>query len=330
MCLGQTRQGVELAPEFLREFDLIKDLEKVGWQVEDQGDIGFQSKNRSSNDVFEKISQYSEGLSALVTSLAEEGNACLNVGGDHGIGFATISGLLRVYPKMGVVWVDAHGDMNTPETSPSGNFHGMPLAALMREPSKKFDKVFPWDRPQLLPENVILLGVRSLDVGEKEILERRKVHLITMESILEEGMEAIAKRCVEYFQRRGVEDVHISFDIDALDPKVAPATGTPCDNGLALQDAVHLNSVLQKKFHIVGMDLVEVNPSIVTDSNAVSSTLNAAKKLVLAAFGSAQVARQSSSGQKAAQKTAKGTSRSSVPQKKRAKTRVKIQSTAFA
>ncbi len=307
LSLGQLHRGVELAPEFLRQYGLIERLEKLGWHVDDQGDfevaIGAISEGSLGGvsgtlpsalsdglgeDRLKRISLYCWKLSRMISLLATEGQRVLTLGGDHSVAVASISGLLEAHPDLGVVWVDAHGDVNTPETSPTGNFHGMPVAALLGERSNTITHCFDWLSEKLSDTRIAFVGVRSIDPGEAEILRRRNIMVYTSQEVQELGMARVAEEVLAHLKRNGAGPLHVSFDIDSLDPEYAPATGTAEENGLSLIDAKFLCQYLSRNSELVGLDMVEINPSIAGRSEDVERTMESAIQVVQSAFALVQ------------------------------------------
>jgi arginase len=206
------------------------------------------------------------------------------VGGDHAIGLATIAATLRRHPSAGVVWVDAHGDMNTPANTPSGNFHGMPLGLLLGEFSREAEKPFGWVDVRLDPRRLVVIGARDFDPGEIELVARLGIRVFTMEEVRELGMAAVLDQAQEHFDRSGTGPLHLSLDIDALDPMHAPATGTPVASGLTLHESLQICRYLSRTRRLAAMDLVEVNPDLGATEAEAQATADAALQLIWAAL----------------------------------------------
>lgn len=209
-------------------------------------------------------------------------------GGDHSIAFGSISGLLRnTRPEdLCVLWVDAHIDMNTNATSPSGNMHGMPVSLLVKELRKEWPTVpeLEWSQAQLSVKNFCWIGLRSIDYYERKMMEKLGVHYYDMRDIESKGIEKVVQLALEAINPCGTKKLHVSFDIDALDPVHANSTGTPVVGGLTLREGVFLMEQVFKTGTLSSMDLVEVNPCL-GDAKDVKSTLNSAKLIIQAALG---------------------------------------------
>ncbi len=245
---GQKRAGVDLGPQLMRtQF-------KPGAYC-DHGDIHefhtqHSDKTKRAWNVISKLEERAKQALAQNETL-------LTIGGDHSIAAGTISATLHHYPNARVVYMDAHGDINTPETSPTGNLHGMPLAAVLNLFAN------PLANATLKPENLFFIGVRDLDEGEKEIIARNQIQIVTARDVRENKKAALEK--FKRWLRLSSEPVHFSFDVDALDPDSVKATGIHVENGLSPAEAKSFTKLLQKEARIVAVDLVELNPAVTTN-----------------------------------------------------------------
>ena len=244
MDLGSGRRGVDMGPSAIRIAGIADRLRELGHKVVDDGDIGI--KNMEELKVGDERARYMDEIARASALLArkierimERRHFPLVLGGDHSIAVGTVSGISafcrRQEKRLGLLWIDAHGDLNTPETSPSGNIHGMPLAALLGYGVKALTGV-AGSFPKLEPENVALVGIRSLDPGEKSRLKETGVQVHTMADIDRHGVHRIMEKALARITK-GADYVHVSFDLDAVDPTVAPGVGTPVKGGLDYREA---------------------------------------------------------------------------------------------
>lgn len=203
-----------------------------------------------------------EAVAAAAFGAASQGRFALTIGGDHSVAVGSIFGLQSYWQNLGVIWVDAHADFNSPTTSPSHNFHGMPLAALCNVFTLRDVKSFDWFRPCLRPEDVVIIGARNLDPGETRALRKLGVRVHSSQEVKQRGMLAVAHDALDYLLAQGQRPLHLSFDIDALDGEIVPGTGTPEPEGLNLDETALLCESLRGSGLLVGMDLVEINPDL--------------------------------------------------------------------
>jgi arginase len=203
-----------------------------------------------------------QAAAAAAFNSASNRRFALTIGGDHSVAVGSIFGLHSHWQDLGVIWVDAHGDFNTPATSPSSNFHGMPLAALCNMFSLLQVKSFDWFRPCLNPADVVIIGARNLDPGEARMLQDVGIRVYSSREVMERGMAAVTRDAMDYILAKGPRPLHLSFDIDALDGDLVPGTGTPEPDGLQLDEALVLCRELRNSGLLVGMDLVEINPDL--------------------------------------------------------------------
>lgn len=264
MDLGQGRRGVDMGPSALRYGRLEEHLEAVGHDVQDLGDIDVPAAEELgvAYDVpgggmgyLDEIRKACEATVEALLKLPEEVFPVV-LGGDHSIAIGSVTGCSR-RQRTGVVWVDAHGDFNTPATSPSGNIHGMPLAALCGVGDERLVDL-AWPGAKVRPEDVVLIGVRDLDGGEKKLMREAGVTVYTMKEVDRMGLPRIAE---ETMGRLGaLPRLHVSFDADVLDPEIAPGVGTPVAGGLSYREAHLLMELFSDSGRVTSLDLVEVNP----------------------------------------------------------------------
>lgn len=288
MDLGSGRRGVDMGPSAIRIAGLHERLRELGNRVVDEGDLDI--KNMEEIRVGEMKARYlkeitraSRVLSAKVEKFMMRGHFPLVLGGDHSIAVGTISGIAafcrRKRKKLGLLWIDAHGDINTPSTSPTGNIHGMPLAAVLGLGPKELAHV-AGSYKKIDPANVALVGIRSLDDGEKKHLKQTGVHVFTMPDIDRQGIHRVMKKALARVSD-GTDYVHVSFDLDAVDPTVAPGVGTPVKGGFDYREAHLIMEFIYDSKVMTSLEIVEVNP-ILDEHN---SSAEFAVELVQSAFG---------------------------------------------
>ena len=256
MDLGANRRGVDMGPSALRYARLLEQLEDLGYTVEDLGDVpvSLARASRRRGRGLAYLAEIRAAALVLKERLAAlpEGVFPIVLGGDHSLSMGSVAGAARGR-RVGVVWVDAHADFNTPETSPSGNVHGMPLAVLSGLGHPRLTEVFR----AVDPKDVVLVGVRSLDPGEKRLLKEAGVRVYTMHEVDRLGVARIAEEVLKHLQ--GLP-LHVSLDADVLDPTLAPGVGTPVPGGLTYREAHLLMEILAESGRVQSLDLVEVNP----------------------------------------------------------------------
>jgi arginase len=261
--LGQERRGVDMGPSAIRYAGLEERLASFGCTVVDRGNLATTEPEAlavgdESARFLSEILEACAGLASLVEDVVEEGGLPLVLGGDHSIAVGTLAGLRRAAGAPGgAIWIDAHGDLNTPATSPSGNVHGMPLAAALGLAGAAFAHP-ALELPAVDPRRVVLLGVRSLDPAERTLIRETGIRAITMTEIDRIGIERAVQEAID--RVAGASFVHVSLDLDALDPEIAPGVGTPVKGGLTYREA-HLACEDLAESGLVGsLELVEVNP----------------------------------------------------------------------
>ncbi|OGU77121.1 MAG: arginase [Ignavibacteria bacterium RBG_16_34_14] len=273
MDLGADRRGVDMGPSALRIAGLKEKLEKLGYKIIDSGDIFIQimEKQKISNPKLKylgEILKTSRILAGKVEKVLERGDFPLCLGGDHSIAIGTIAGIAsyckRHRQNLGVIWVDAHSDMNTDETSPSGNIHGMPLAASLGIGHEKLVNFYGF-APKIKPENCALIGIRSVDELERENIRKLNLPVYTMTDIDKLGIHRIIVKVLKQFREK-VDHIHVSFDLDSVDPSIAPGVGTPVPGGLSYREAHLLMESIAECGCMSSLEITEVNP-ILDDKN---------------------------------------------------------------
>ena len=286
---GQRKPGVRLAPQALRDFGLVEDLRRTGLEVLDRGDIRWEhplQEAETGSSWYRLNASANRQLFEATRSFRSSNQRVLTLGGDHGLALGTIAGVLSAQPETGIIWIDAHADLNSLSTSPSGNFHGMPVAGLLGLFEPELADCFPWLPSPLWPERLVYIGVREIDPGERERITRLGIEWIPPEVVAVQGPEWAIHTALKALRRTLPKEapIHLSFDIDAVDPKDAPATGTPVPSGIEGQNAVTLVRTLAETGRLESMDLVEVNPTLGENPAALFETLSLAKQLALQAF----------------------------------------------
>jgi arginase len=260
--LGAGRRGVDMGPSAIRYAGLGERLTELGLEVEDRGNVDAAlPETVAAGDeharFLPEIKATCERIAAEVTVADREGLVPIVLGGDHSIALGSVGGMAAARGAGAALWFDAHGDLNTPETTPSGNVHGMPLAASLGVADGAFASEL-WPLPALDPERTMLIGVRSLDEGEKEVVRRLGLGVYTMSELDRRGVEEVLREVLE--RARGAAFVHVSLDMDVVDPEVAPGVGTPVRGGLSYREA-HLAMELVAESELLdSLEVVEVNP----------------------------------------------------------------------
>jgi arginase len=275
MDLGQQRRGVDMGPSALRYAGIYERLARLGCQVEDAGNVLVPVREQRDVQAHQWTESGSGGLrhlpavTAICRSIYEVASSCSNtpelpvfMGGDHSIAIGTVSGAACAGP-LGLIWIDAHGDFNTPETSPSGNIHGMPVAALVGRGHPDLVDL-GYAGPKLRPQEIAMIGIRDLDDPEREALAGAGIHVYTMRDIDELGMATVARRALSHLNH--LPRIHVSLDMDSIDPDVAPGVGTPVPGGLTYREAHLLMEILAESGKTASIDVVEINP-ILDDGN---------------------------------------------------------------
>src|SRR6059058_5359944 len=287
--LGQSRRGVDMGPSAVRVAGLEARLEQLGHVVEDAGNITVAiAEQKKEGDPHAKylkeITATCTKHAELVLKTLEAGKVPLVLGGDHSVGAGTVAGVAEFYrrhgQKVGLIWIDAHTDINTPDSSPSGNVHGMPLAAIMGLGPADLANIFNFS-PKVLPENVVIIGVRDIDQTEKDNIRRSGItEVYTMRDIDERGMRTVIEEALRT-AGRGTAGYHVSLDMDWIDPEDAPGVGTPVRGGATYREAHLAMEIIADHGRMTSFEIVEVNP-VIDEHNR---TADLAVELSLSAFG---------------------------------------------
>lgn len=270
------------------EAGLIDQITELGWKVKFDGHHQFEEVNASSDPPIgilknpRLVSRVTEAVAKVVGDHARKGELPVTLGGDHSLAMGTISGTLSVHPETCVIWVDAHADINTIESTESGNIHGMPVSFLLGLGSKISE--FSWVKPLLKAEHLVYIGLRDVDAGEKRILRENNIKAFSMHEVDKYGIGKVVEMALDHVNPNRDRPIHLSFDVDALDPSVAPSTGTPVRGGLTFREGHYICEAIHETGLLVALDLMEVNPSL-SDDASVRQTVQVGCSLVRSALG---------------------------------------------
>ncbi|MGF2614191.1 arginase [Rossellomorea vietnamensis] len=273
MDLGQMRRGVDMGPSAIRYAGVAERLERLGHTINDLGNIEIAQPERvhTSDSALRNLTAVAEGnqkLADSVDKVIENKDFPLVFGGDHSIAIGTLAGVSKHYENLGVIWYDAHGDLNTSDTSPSGNIHGMPLAVSLGIGDESLTGIGGYT-PKVKPENIVIIGARSLDEGERELINERGIKVFTMHEVDRMGMTKVMEEAINYLKDK-TDGVHLSLDLDGLDPSDAPGVGTPVMGGISYRESHLAMEMLAESNLITSAEFVEVNP-ILDDKNRTAS-----------------------------------------------------------
>ncbi len=258
--LGAGRRGVDMGPSAIRYAGLKERVQSLGLECADWGDVtvAVAEATEAGSPNARYLAQIKETcgrVATLVGDATSAGLVPLVLGGDHSVAMGTLGGMARAHGAGGVLWIDAHGDLNRPATSPSGNVHGMPLAAALGVAGPEFESL-DWPTPSI--ERAVLFGIRSLDPGERELIANLPVKVFTMTDLDRLGVEAAMREALAFLS--GVAFLHVSLDLDAVDPMFAPGVGTPVRGGLTYREAHHALEIVAEGGTLDSLEIVEVNP----------------------------------------------------------------------
>jgi arginase len=286
--LGGGRRGVDMGPSAVRVADLNGKLAALGYQVDDEGNVPVtipetQHYGDPHSRFQAEIVQVCLHLAKLVESCLIQQRLPLVLGGDHSIAIGTLGGVSKYYQArhqdIGLIWFDAHSDFNTPETSPSGNIHGMPLAAVVGNGPKELTHLYDVC-PKVRPQNTVLVGVRDIDAREKELLSTSAVRVFTMRDIDEKGMRSAVEEAIKFASQHTAGFV-VSWDMDFIDPAYAPGVGTAVKGGASYREAHLAMEMIADSGMLLALELVEVNPVL----DHMNATANLGVELILSALG---------------------------------------------
>jgi arginase len=286
--LGGNRRGVDMGPSAFRIAGLSERLTALGVTVVDEGDLvapipEVKSLGDPTKKYIREITKVCEKLYRTALTALERGGLPLVLGGDHSLASGSVAAsadfVRREQKPLGLIWVDAHGDINTPASSTSGNVHGMPLASLLGPEPAELSRIGGFS-PKVQPEHTVLIGIRNLDQREKEILRDSGAHVFTMKDIDRSGIASVVEQALA-IAGAGTAGIHVSFDLDVCDPTIAPGVGTPVKGGIDYREAHMVMEMIADSGLLRALDLVEVNP--ILDDRNMTATLGV--ELALSALG---------------------------------------------
>ncbi|EJD02219.1 Ureohydrolase [Fomitiporia mediterranea MF3/22] len=314
---GQAKLGVDQGPIHLVNAGLIEQLKSLGWTVKFDGHHQFEEVNAQQDPPIgilknpRLVSRVSKAVADVVGTHAGRGELPVTIGGDHSLAMGTISGTLKYvalkkfcvdhandacvilyliflypnskYPDACVIWVDAHADINTVDTTESGNIHGMPVSFLLGL-NKPAVAEYSWIEPRLTPDRIVYIGLRDVDAGEKRILRENGIKAFSMHEVDKYGIGAVVEKALDHVNPDRKRPIHLSFDVDALDPSVAPSTGTPVRGGLTFREGHYICEAVHETGLLVAFDIMEVNPSL-ADVESAKATVAVGCSLVRSALG---------------------------------------------
>jgi arginase len=287
--LGGGRRGVDMGPSAMRIAGIAARIASLGYTVVDKGDLPTpipetQELRDEHKKYIRDIAKICQKVYQFALASLDEGAVPIVLGGDHSIAAGSVAAAAEWAKKtkrlpIGLLWIDAHGDMNTPTTSPSGNVHGMPLAALLGSEPAELSKIGTFS-PKVLPAHTVLVGIRNLDEREKTLVRDSHVHVFTMKDIDRQGIASIVEQAVA-LAGGGTAGIHVSFDMDVCDPAIAPGVGTPVKGGLDYREAHMVMEIVADSGLLTSLDLVEVNPTL----DVRNHTAELGAELALSALG---------------------------------------------
>jgi arginase len=288
MDLGAGRRGVDMGPSAIRIAGINQAIAFQGFEVADAGNVHVHppesmTATNPRAHYLKEISEASEELAQMVEAALSDDAIPVVLGGDHSIAIGSVAGVAAYYrkqdQKIGIVWLDAHSDVNTPESTPSGNIHGMPLAALLGRGARELTHIAGF-APKVLPENVVIIGARSVDPPERQLLRELNIRVVTMSELDERGMATVMKEAVEIATKDTV-GFHVTMDMDFIDPFYAPGVGTPERGGATYRESHLAMEKLADSGKVLSVEITEVNPLFDTSNQ----TATLAVELILSALG---------------------------------------------
>jgi arginase len=273
-----------MGPSAIRYAELNGRLRELGLDVDDWGDVGSPvpetTEQGSANARYlGPIKAVCEQIAGLVNDAVEQAHIPLTLGGDHSIAMGTLGGMAKARGPGAALWIDAHGDLNRPATSPTGNVHGMPLAALLGEEPSELSHLGGWS-PKVLPAHTVLVGIRDLDEHERAAVRSSGARVFTMKEVDRLGIVSVMEQAID-LAGTGTAGLHVSFDMDACDPTDAPGVGTPVRGGLSYREAHMAMEILAESGRLTSLDVVEVNPAL----DVRNTTAELGTELILSALG---------------------------------------------
>lgn len=284
MDLGRINRGADQAPQTIRKCGLLNIEKYFSKDIKDFSDLSIEISDKLNLDNnfkfnIEDIIPDFEKISVFVSSAISDNYFPLILGGDHSISIGTICGISKHYKNLGVIWYDAHADLNTPETTITGSIYGMPLAINLGYGNPNMIRIGGYT-PKVKAENVVFIGTRELDAGEERFLIDNSLKVFTIDDVQELGIERVINDTLKYLQER-CDGIHLSFDLDSLDPQDAPGVRTPCENGLSYEKSIKALSILKDSKLITSAEFVELNPFVDVDNKTANITIDLIKALLV-------------------------------------------------
>ncbi len=291
---GQGKSGVEDGPKYLVEHGIDKDLKELGWDVEvvePLADIDLTKQKADASDVYENckrpkmVGEATNKIYSAVKEAALKGNIPVTIGGDHSIAIGTVAGSMAKHPDSCLLWIDAHADINTPLTTDSGNLHGCPVSFLMGLDEHSYPPELQWVPKCLKANKIAYIGLRDVDGPEKKILKEHGIAAFSMYHVDKYGINKVVQMALDKVNPDRTLPVHLSYDVDAIDPLFVPATGTPVRGGLTLREGLFIAEEIAASGLLSALDVVEVNPSLGLHEAHVLDTVSAGASVARCALG---------------------------------------------
>lgn len=289
-AFGQPHGGVSQSPQRIRESGIFSKLEIMGYEIHDYGDLQFEQYPHDPTSCNIKnpraIGAATKQIGEKVRDIVKAEQTCVSLGGDHSMSIGTVAGHAEVQKDLTLFWIDAHTDINPPLSSLSGNIHGMVLSFLLHELKEYIPKVegLEWIRPCLHAQDIAFIGVRDLDPAERYIIEKLGITAYTMHEVDRHGIDYVMEHAIDAVNPGLKRPIHLSFDIDSLDPAVSPSTGTPVPGGLTIREGMFIAEEIYNTGKLTGIDIVELNPEIGTQQDQ-ELTLFTVGEIITACFG---------------------------------------------
>lgn len=298
-CGGQGKSGVEKGPKYMLRNGLERDLKEIGWSTHVESPLNekYLKEMMERDEITDQykttkrprlVGETAETLYHSVAEHAQNGEFVLTLGGDHSIAIGTVSGIQETYPDVGLLWIDAHADINTLESTDSGNLHGCPVSFLLglNKDDPTAPDSFKWVPGTLKPEKIVYIGLRDVDQAEKQIIKDLGIKAFSMYHIDKYGINKVIEMALECLHPNGGRGpIMCSYDVDAVDPLFVPATGTPVRGGLTLREGLFLVERLAETGDLVALDVVECNPELAVDDIHVADTVSAGCAIARCALG---------------------------------------------
>ena len=290
---GQPKGGVELGPEYIMNAGFEKHIANLGWDVKVENpldDTSFEDKKTDDKDQYGVknaaiVSECCQKIYNAVNNSVASGRLPITIGGDHSIGTATVAGTMAARPDTCVLWIDAHADINTPQTTESGNLHGCPMSFVMGLDKDSYPPEFSWVPQCLKPNKIAYIGLRDVDDGEKRILRENNIPAFSMYHIDKYGIGKVVEMALDKINPDRSAPIHLSYDVDAIDPSFVPATGTRVEGGLTLREGLFVAEAVAETGLLSSMDIVETNPLLGQTDAHILDTVSAACAIGRCALG---------------------------------------------